>query len=277
MAEVPEPITEEALRKKLLAPDRTTAEKHLAAHGEYPQLVEWANLNGYELVGLLENGVSGHTPLVLRRQLVQAIWQVADDPTFHGIVFPSTDRQARDRRAFEGMQDAMWWVKKHLYVCTDTGAVVDTVPTETGIERLERKSRELESELAAIRLLLQAHKARMAKAARLGNVGGRSVPAWFQDRVQLGGRKSEFAPNPERLQWALRMRDRHAEGWSGPRIADELNRHGLRTAGGKPFGRNRVLEVRQQLERVPLDILAIWTSPLSEHRSDGVGRVVAAC
>src|SRR5690349_18769106 len=110
-----EPVTLTALRRKLLAADRTSEEKLLGAHGTDAQLEDWAERNGFEIVGwIYENGVPGDTPIILRRKLITAFWQLEDDPQLAGIIFVSIDRQARDSTSFEAMRRTAGELGKHL-------------------------------------------------------------------------------------------------------------------------------------------------------------------
>lgn len=268
-----EPITEADLRLKLLAVDRTSEEKLLGAHGHQPELAQWAEEHGYEIVGyVFENGINGATPVTLRDDLINAMRRLRDEPDLHGVIWRSTDRQARDHHAFEAILYTLWWLRKRLYVGTvdDAGRLTftDIVPTETRLERRKRRLREMDAERARTLLLIDADNARRAKMARGGNGGGYLQPPWFMDRVDLGNGRSEFAPNPERVQWALWMRDRNQQGWSYGRIGRELDRHGITTATGGQWRRDAVSRVLQQLAAIPPDIQAAWFRSIEPARRD---------
>jgi hypothetical protein len=266
----------------LLSVDRSSEEHLLGAHGQEPELIAWAESNGFEVVGFaFENGVSGATPILLRDEFVDAIRQARDDPRYAGILVPSTERLARDKGAFDELLYAMSWAGKHLFVGIrdERGRLIevrDVAGPESIVERHERQLRELRAIEARSALSAEGVRARRAKMNRLGYGGGKQQPVWFMDRIELGGGSAEFAPNRQRLQWALWMRDRRHDGWSFARIASALNEHGITTASGCPWragGVHRVLS--EQLARVPPELLSVWTLPAGPVGRDASREAVA--
>jgi hypothetical protein len=280
-------ITVHGARQLLLAADRTTLEKYLGAHGPDPAIIEWAEFEGFEIVDhIYENGVAGQTPILLRDHIGDAIRRLRDQPELHGIVWPSIDRLARNALSAEAVAEAVWYLGKHCYTRLydaygELGPFQDIADLGTRMERRNVREQLWRSEEARTRLLKEAERARKAKIARFGKGGGRHRPAWFQDEIHLGPSRSEFTPNPHRLQWALWMQDRRAEGWSYLRIAQALAEHDITAKSGKPLGRNRVWEICDQIGRVPENILNAWLAaspdvrPVSLRSSDSPDVTVA--
>lgn len=229
------PLTVGAARN-LLMYSRESNDRVLGLWGQEQEIINWAEANGYEIVGYArDNNVRNNIPVTERQGFTTAL----DTIQRHNIAGIIVDRLDRIARNVDVMLDAVqriWDTGRDLYVCKRfvAGQIVGGIIPRgnRGLQICRAEAKRAAEELESVVSRLQA--ARRRKASHGGYIGGILERPYGMDRVELQGR-IEHRPNPIEQAVLARIRAECADGTGYRRMARALNAEGIPTVTGVPW------------------------------------------
>ncbi len=230
---------------------RTSWEKEDRIEAQREAITEWADSNGFYIVGYFEDdGVSGKVSLERRPGLLRAVMAV-ESGAVSGIAVRSLDRLARDVIGQEIILGAIWRAGGTVHT-SELGVVIqdeaDTFERQSVRLSIARRHEDRRREaMDALR------RGRARKAARQGYIGGIINRPYGLELVEDFPRRGQrnYRPIAREQEIILRMVAMRAEGATYQRIADSLNAEQIPTVTGVPWSRPVIYGI---LRRGPVGI-----------------------
>ena len=251
---------------------RTSWDNHDRIEAQREAIEEWADANGFEIVGYYDDdGVSGKVALERRPGLLRAVMAI-EDGTINGLVVRSMDRLARDVIGQEIILAAIWRAGGTVYT-RDLGLIV-----QDEADSFERRSVRLaiarRHEDRRMETAEALRRGRARKAARRGYIGGKVTRPYGMELVDDFPRRGQrnHRPIPAEQAQIARMHQMRADGISYQRIADTLNQEGIPTVTGVPWSRPVIWGIIKQTKDPKL--AKIVSTPQRRANALGALRVV---
>lgn len=225
------PTTIDACRN-ILTYSRVSTERLLGIYGQDVEVAEWAERNGYQIVGSATDvQVHSMSPVSDREGLV-AVVEAIEAKQAAGVVVYKLDRLAR---CWEVQNDAIQriWKAGGRVFSTDYG---EWKPDRPGQPQwlLRRKYAEM-AEMEYHALLARLQDGRRRKMARGGYGGGhRFRRPYGRELVEIQGRL-EYRPIPHEQAVIRRIRESCPDGKGYRAMAQTLNAEGVGTVSGVPW------------------------------------------
>lgn len=270
------PMTIDGARN-ILSYSRESDERLLGVYGQDQEIYDWAERNGYQIVGRArDNRVHGQMPASARPGLSAAIHAI-EEGRAAGIVVERLDRLARD---FQTQDDAMrriWNAGGRIFTCSKEEEQ-EWTPDKPGDKQwTTRRAFAFRAEEEMYALIARLEGGRRRKMARGGYGGG---PRFGGRRygvalVQIQGRL-EYLPIPEEQAVIRRIQETCKDGKGYTQMAKTLNEEGVPTVTGAPWS----MKVVRSIALRPADKLSVvapepikeplqWVTPVRRIASGG--------
>ena len=224
----------------ILSYSRESNERLLGIFGQDQEITEWAERNGYQIVGHAHDvKVHGQTPPMERPGLSAAI-RAVEEGEAGGIAVYRLSRLSRD---FETQNDAMnriWNANGKLF-SVDYGEWKPDKPGDPQYILRRQYARMAEDELHTILDRLQAGRKR--KMARGGYGGGYRIRRRYGVELVYIQGKLEYRPIPKEQAVIRRICDACLDGRGYETMSKALNAEGIPTATGAPWSRTVVRDL----------------------------------
>ncbi len=218
--------------RDLLSYSRNSADRLLGIFGQEQQIVEWAEYEGYEIVGKARDLKVHSQSRVDDRRGLMAVIEAVEQHKADGVVVHRLDRLARD---FQTQDDAMQriWKAGGRVFSTDYGEWKPDKPGDPQWWQRKKYAEIAEAELHA--LLARLEEGRRRKMARGGYGGGyRFARRYGAELVEIQG-KLEYRPIPAEQDVIRRIRAACPDGRGYYQMAKALNAEGIPTVKGGPW------------------------------------------
>lgn len=246
----PEFITVDAARR-ILAYSRDSADRLRSVYGQDQEIEEWAELNGYEIVGYARDVKAHSLSPASERPALSAAIQAVEDGRADGIAVRSLDRLARDFLTQDDAIRRIWAAGGRFFSC-EYG---EWKPDHPGSPawRLRRDYARM-AEDQRLELIAKLQKGRREKM-KLGGYGGgyRLERKYGMELVLVQGRW-DYRPVPEEQAVIRRICKACVGGRGYEAMARTLNAEGIPTVTGAEWSKTMV---RKLAKRGPQQLVAI--------------------
>jgi site-specific DNA recombinase len=228
MSVTPLPTTIDACRN-LLTYARTSSERLLGLFGQDTEIQDWAEREGYEIVGHAHDAHVHSQSQVDDRKGLMAVVEAIESRRADGVVVYHLDRLARDWYIQDDAIHRIWGAGGHVF-STDYGEWKPDKPGEAQWHLRKKYAEIAEAEYHA--LLARLQDGRRRKMARGGYGGGhRYARRYGVELVEIQG-KLEYRPIPREQDVIRRIVAGCPNGAGYREMARTLNAEGIPTATG---------------------------------------------
>lgn len=267
MTVTPLPTTLAAV-KNMLSYSRESSERLIGVYGQDAEILEWAEREGYEIVGQFRDvGVHGQAPVEERiglRAAVQAIECGAAD----GVIVHRLDRLSRDFPTQDDVMRRIWKAGGRVFSTEPSQEWREDRPGDPSWRLRRDYARMAEDELHALLSRLQGGRRR--KQARGGYTGGhRFRRRYGVELVEIQG-KLEYRPVPSEQAVIKRIVAACPDGAGYYRMSKVLNAEGVPTVAGGKWTTKVVRDLALRGPDRPLVVEAVAEVPAIEWRRRAV-------
>ena len=242
-------ITVDGARDLLLSYARDSGERLTSLFGQEYEIAEWAEREGYQIVGRARDRKVHSQSLVDDRLGLMAVVEAVEQNHADGVVVHRLDRLARDWYVQDDAIHRIWGAGGRVF-STDHGEWGPDRPGDPQWWQRKKFAEIAEAELHT--LLARLKDGRDQKSRRGGYVGGNRFERRYGDELVVIQGRRDWRPIPDEQVTVRRIRAACPDGRGYAAMARTLNEEGVPTVTGKPWSTKVVRSIALRPTRVVL-------------------------